>query len=284
MIKVHKPSIVRKIWGGKKLESWKHLETSGSSVPVGETLEIFEESLPYLAKFIDTSDVLSIQVHPGDDYARLHENSSGKTECWIILEAGPGAGIFLGLKEGVTKSLLLQHLSEKKPVNELLNFYEVEPGDFYFVPSGSIHAIGKDITLAEVQQNSGITYRVWDWNRTDENGQPRELHVDKSLDVINFEPEKNKAAYFQPKKNLFLKKGKAEICSHPDFELSLLNQNSNENYFTSLSLKRPCSILNLKGRISVNGIPLASYEAVTLEGETSLSVEAFEEGSCLLIF
>lgn len=284
MIKVHKPSIVRKIWGGKKLESWKQLETSGSPVPVGETLEIFEEHLPYLAKFIDTSDVLSIQVHPGDEYARLHENSSGKTECWVILESEPGAGIYLGLKEGVTKTLLEKTLAEKKPVNELLNFYEVQPGDFYFVPSGSIHAIGKHITLAEVQQNSGITYRVWDWDRTDENGQPRELHVEKSLDVINFDPEKNKTDYFQPRKNLFQKKGKTEICTHRDFKLSLLNQSSNEKFFAPLSLERPCSVLNLKGRISVNGIPLSSYEAVTLDAESSLSVEAFEEGSCLLIF
>lgn len=284
MLKVHKPSIVRKIWGGKKLETWKQLNASGSAVPVGETLEIFDEHLPYLAKFIDTSDVLSIQVHPGDEYARVHENSSGKTECWIILEAKPGAGIYLGLKEGVTKNHLQAALKEKRPVNELLNFYEVHPGDFYYVPSGSIHAIGKDITLAEVQQNSGITYRVWDWDRTDENGHPRELHVEKSLDVINFEPEKNKLDFFQPKKNLFQKKGKTEICSHRDFELMLLNQNSNENYFAPLSLKRPCSVLNLKGRIAVNGVPLASYEALSLDAESSLSVESYEEGSCLLIF
>lgn len=287
MIKVHKPSIVRKIWGGRKLESWKQLDTSGSTslrVPVGETLEIFDESLPYLAKLIDTSDDLSIQVHPGDEYARLHENSSGKTECWIILEADPGAGIYLGLKKDVSKNDLERTLSEKKAVNELLNFYEVEQGDFFFVPSGSIHAIGKNITLAEVQQNSGITYRLWDWNRVDENGQPRQLHIKKSLDVINFEVDKNRLDFFQHKKNLFHKRGKSEICTHPDFDLCLLNQNSDEKYFSSVDLKRPCSVLNLKGRISVNGVPLDSYEAVTVENESSLAIESFEEGSCLLIF
>jgi len=284
MIKVHKPSIVRKIWGGKKLQSWKQLSLEHSNVPVGETLEIFEESLPYLAKFIDTSDELSIQVHPDDEYARLNENSSGKTECWIILESEPGAGIYLGLKEGVERKTLEQALEEKKPVNELLNFYEVKPGDFFYVPAGSIHAIGKNITLAEVQQNSGITYRVWDWNRVDEKGQPRDLHVEKSLDVINFAAPKNKLDFFQHKKNLFQKHGRADICTHRDFSLSLLNQNNNEKYFTAVSLKRPCSILNLKGKIAVNGVPLEAYQAMTLDNETSLSIEAFEEGNCLLIF
>lgn len=289
MIKVHKPSIVRKIWGGKKLEKWKKLSGESSllntSVPIGETLEIYDESLPYLAKFIDTSDELSIQVHPGDEYARLHENSSGKTECWIILEADPGAGIFLGLKKGMTRAELTKAVEDKKPVNEYLNFYEVKAGDFFLVPAGSIHAIGRNITLAEVQQNSGITYRVWDWNRTDEKGQPRDLHVQKSLDVINFEPEKNAPEFFQHKKNLFQRHGCAQICTHSDFDLSLLNQNSNEKFFTGIKLKRPCSILNLNGRISVNGINLESYEAVTINSdETSLSIEALEEGSCLIIF
>lgn len=284
MIKVHKPSVVRKIWGGQKLEKWKTLEGPTSSLPVGETLEIFEESLPYLAKFIDTSDELSIQVHPGDEYARLHENSSGKTECWIILEAEAGAGIYLGLKPGVNRSGLEKALAEKRAINELLNFYPVAPGDFYFVPAGSIHAIGRNITLAEIQQNSGITYRVWDWNRVDEKGNPRELHVEKSLDVINFEVEKNSLQFFDHKKNLFAKKGKTDVCSHRDFDLSLLNQFSNEKYFAAIQLKRPCSVLNLNGKIAVNGIPLNSYEALTLEGETSLTIESFEEGSCLMIF
>ena len=105
MIKELSPIVVRKIWGGKKLEAMKGLVSSEKAEPIGETWEIFEEHLPYLAKFIDTSDELSIQVHPGDEYARIHENSSGKTECWIILEANPGEGIYLGLKPNVTKEL-----------------------------------------------------------------------------------------------------------------------------------------------------------------------------------
>lgn len=188
------------------------------------------------------------------------------------------------IKNGIERSEFEKAIQDKKSIDQYLNFYEVYPGDFFYVPAGSIHAIGKNITLAEVQQNSGITYRVWDWDRVDERGQPRDLHVSKSLDVINFEPAKNELNFFQHKKNLFGKHGRVDVCSHRDFEMSLLNQNSNEKYFTTITLKRPCSILNLHGKIAVNGIPLKSYEAVTIENETSLSVESFEDGSCLLIF
>ena len=121
------------------------------------------------------------------------------------------------------KNFLKNALTEKKAINELLNFYPVKTGDFFFVPAGSIHAIGKDITLAEVQQNSGITYRVWDWDRLDEKGISRELHVEKSLDVINFDQAFNSLNFFGYKKNLFDQQGLSEVCSHPDFHLFLLN-------------------------------------------------------------
>ncbi len=280
-----RPSIVRKIWGGTQLESMKGIPHQEGLEPIGETLEIYNEKLPYLAKFIDTSDELSIQVHPGDEYARLHENSSGKTECWIILAAKPGAGIYLGLKSNVTKDILKKALAEKKPINELLNFYQVKSGDFFFVPAGSIHAIGRDITLAEVQQNSGITYRVWDWNRVDSKGNPRELHVEKSLDVINFSPAVNTLDYFQHKTNLFAGNGLTEVCSHPDFHLYLLNQKQGDVFKQDLKLTRPCSILNLSGKISLDGKNVNHYEAVTLdEKETQLNIAAIDDGSLLLIF
>ncbi len=285
MIKKLSPSVVRKIWGGKKLEEMKGLSFEKGSEPIGETMEIHEAHLPYLAKFIDTSDELSIQVHPPDEYARLHENSLGKTECWIILDAKPDAGIYLGLKPSVTKETLKNALLEKRPINELLNFYSVKAGDFFFVPAGTIHAIGRDITLAEVQQNSGITYRVWDWDRLDEKGVSRELHVEKSLDVINFDPSANTLESFQYKNNLFSMKGLNDICTHPDFHLFFLNQNPNENYSRELeSLDRPCSILNLNGKIRINHQDINSYEAVTVSDEKNLKIEALEEGSLLIIF
>lgn len=287
MIKELSPVIVRKIWGGSKLEAMKGPFPIGTSPmePIGETLEIYETHLSYLAKFIDTSDELSIQVHPGDEYARLHENSSGKTECWIILEASPGAGVYLGLKPHVTKDTLTKALVEKKAINELLNFYPVKPGDFFYVSAGTIHAIGKNITLAEVQQNSGITYRVWDWNRLDHQGLERELHVSKSLDVINFDPAFNTAEFFRIKKNLFQLDGFSELCSHPDFNLSILNLKRGENVQKHLPvLKRPCALLNLEGKICINQQELKAYGAVSITDEAQLTISALEDGPLLLIF
>jgi mannose-6-phosphate isomerase len=283
VIKELTPAIVRKIWGGTKLEKMKGLQGSSEAVePIGETLEISDIDLTYLAKFIDTSEELSIQVHPGDEYARLHENSKGKTECWIILEALPGAGIYLGLKPHVTKEILKLALKEKKAINELLNFYPVKKGDFFFVPAGSIHAIGKDITLAEVQQNSGITYRVWDWNRLDANGVSRDLHIEKSLDVINFDPAYNSAEYFRFRENTFQNLGAVELCQHPDFHLYLINLESGESYQKNLS--NTCSILNLNGKITINQKGLNSFGAVTITDELQLTVTALDRGSFLLIF
>lgn len=285
MIRKLNPTIVRKIWGGKKLEVMKGIASFFEIEPIGETWEIYEDHLPYLAKFIDTSEELSIQVHPSDDYARIHENSSGKTECWIILEAAPEAGIYLGLKSNVTKDILKKALLEKKPIDELLNFYSVKAGDFFYVPAGSIHAIGKNVTLAEVQQNSGITYRVWDWNRVDSKGVGRELHIDKSLDVINFESIANTLSHFQFKNNLFKKMGLSEVCLHPNFHLFILNLSKGEKHLQELkNLTRPCSLLNLAGKIKINNIEIASYDAIMFEDENQLKIEAIEDGPLLLIF
>jgi mannose-6-phosphate isomerase len=279
------PTIVRKIWGGKNLEQLKSIPKSAEvSEPVGETWEVYLEHLPYLAKFIDTDQELSIQVHPGDVYAKLHENSLGKTECWIILDARPGEGIFLGLKPGVSKSDLLKALADQKSINELLVFYPVKAGDFFFVPAGSIHAIGKGILLAEVQQNSGITYRVWDWNRLDDAGKPRELHVDKSLDVINFDQAANNEEFIKKMSNLFSKKGFNEICKHSHFHLFLLNQKANEIHKQVVKLTRPCSLLNLSGKKKVNGEILEAYSAMLIDNEVNLQIESLEAGSALVIF
>ena len=285
MIQKLSPTIVRKIWGGKNLEQLKRLPKSSQALePIGETWEIFLEHLPYLAKFIDTDQELSIQVHPGDEYASLHENSLGKTECWIILDAAPGEGIFLGLKPGVAKEDLLKALANQSAINELLVFYPVKAGDFFYVPAGSIHAIGKGILLAEVQQNSGITYRVWDWNRLDDAGKPRELHVNKSLDVINFDPAANSEVHFKKMSNLFSKIGFHEICKHSHFHLYLLNQALREMHQQDIKLNRPCSLLNLGGKKKVNGEILEAYSAMLIDSEVKLQIEAIEAGSTLIIF
>jgi mannose-6-phosphate isomerase len=138
------------------------------------------KNFPVLIKFIDAKDNLSVQVHPSDEYALKHENSYGKTEMWYIVEAEEGAGIYLGFKNDISE-LEFKAAIEEKRLTEMLNFFEVKAGDCYFIPSGTIHAIGKGCVICEIQQNSNITYRVYDYGRKDKFGNERELHVDKAL-------------------------------------------------------------------------------------------------------
>lgn len=142
---------------------------------------------PLLIKLLDANKPLSVQVHPNDDYANRHENGElGKTEMWYILHAAPDAHLIYGLKPGVTPELFRQKLEEGR-LETCLHRLPVKAGDAIFIPAGSIHAIMDGIVLAEIQQNSDTTYRVYDWNRVGADGKPRPLHVDKAIDVINFE-------------------------------------------------------------------------------------------------
>lgn len=140
---------------------------------------------PLLIKLLDAHDKLSLQVHPDDDYAIRHEgNELGKTEMWVILHTEPDAAIILGLRRGATAETFRAAI-EAGAVEEELHHVPVSPGDFVCVPSGTIHAILGGIVIAEIQQNSNTTYRVFDWNRT-ENGRARPLHIDKAMDVTDF--------------------------------------------------------------------------------------------------
>ncbi|MGN1418782.1 MAG: class I mannose-6-phosphate isomerase, partial [Acutalibacteraceae bacterium] len=138
---------------------------------------------PILIKLIDAKDDLSIQVHPSDEYALEHENQYGKTEAWYIIDCDEGAHILYGLNHDMTKEQLKESI-ENSTLLENVNRINVKKGDIYFIPSGTIHAICKGVLLAEIQQNSNVTYRVYDYNRL-QNGKPRQLHIDKAVDVIN---------------------------------------------------------------------------------------------------
>lgn len=138
-----------------------------------------------LVKLIDSSQSLSIQVHPSDEYALKYENSLGKTEMWIILEAEENSYINLGFNKGVSKSNFPELIKDDS-ILKCLNKIYVKPGDVYLIKPGTIHAIGKGITLLEIQESSKLTYRVYDFNRVDNSGNKRELHVDKAMDVLNF--------------------------------------------------------------------------------------------------
>lgn len=147
--------------------------------------EKFGVEFPLLIKLIEARDDLSIQVHPGNEMARERHNAYGKTEMWYVLEAEKGARIFTGFREPVVKEAYLDELNSGN-LAELLNIENPEPGDMFFTPAGRIHAIGAGILLAEIQQTSDITYRIFDWNRKDANGKGRDLHIDLALDSIDF--------------------------------------------------------------------------------------------------
>lgn len=139
---------------------------------------------PLLLKLLDAKQALSVQVHPDDAYAQAHENKLGKTEAWIILAAEPGAQLVYGLRPGVTRDMLRQAFETEAPLEPLLRFVPVQAGDVFYIPAGMVHAIGGGILLYEIQQSSDVTYRFYDWNRADAQGNKRPLHIRQALDVV----------------------------------------------------------------------------------------------------
>ncbi|MDR2868115.1 MAG: class I mannose-6-phosphate isomerase [Bacteroidales bacterium] len=228
------PHYLDKIWGGSKMttflnkeitplskcgESW---EVSGivdevsivkngflAENDLNELIEIYMGDLvgdkvyeecglgfPLLIKFIDAAEDLSVQVHPTDELAQKLYKENGKNELWYVLQADAGAGLYVGFKKGVTKPQYEQAVREGT-VDKLLNFYEVKAGDVFFIPAGTIHAIGKGVLLTEIQQASDITYRIFDWNRIDEQGNSRTLHTREALRALDFSAKQNYAIPYQ---------------------------------------------------------------------------------------
>ncbi|MBY0503087.1 MAG: class I mannose-6-phosphate isomerase [Bryobacteraceae bacterium] len=171
-------SFHNKVWGSPALSPWFPAHDGGT---VGEVWLTHQPPLPLLFKFLFTTERLSIQVHPGDDYADQHESSRGKTEMWHILRAAPGAEIALGFRHAVTREQAVQ-AAQDGSILELLNWVPVQAGENYFVPAGTVHAIGAGIALCEIQQQSDVTYRLYDY------GRPRELHLEKGFAVSDFGP------------------------------------------------------------------------------------------------
>ena len=206
------------LWGGKRLskefnknregivaETWElsvhpdgvstiiHSGSPYNNRPLTEYLAEHPEAigngkeLPILIKFIDAEKDLSIQVHPDNEYGLKHEGQFGKTECWYILDAEPDAFLYYGVNRELTKKEFRKAI-EDNTLLDVLNKVPVKKGDFFFIPAGTIHAIGAGIMIAEIQQNSNVTYRVYDFNRRDANGNLRELHVDKAIEVSTLTP------------------------------------------------------------------------------------------------
>lgn len=146
-----------------------------------------QQGFPVLVKLIDAQKSLSIQVHPGDEYARRVEHDAGKTEMWIVLHSEPGAFLYVGFNKPTTKAEMEQRI-QNDTLTEILHKQPVKKGDVVYIPAGTIHAIGAGIVLAEVQQSSNATYRVYDFGRLGADGKPRPLHVQKALDVTDTNP------------------------------------------------------------------------------------------------
>lgn len=181
-----KPYFLKKVWGWEKWVLSCNNEGNSiveNGIEQGKKLSAIlgiGNDFPILTKIIKSVDVLSVQVHPDDSYANVHENSRGKTECWYILEAEEEATLIVGIKNGLNKEKLKRYILADK-LEDCLERIPVKAEDFIYIPAGTVHAIEGGIKLIEVQQNSNITYRLYDW------GRGREIHIEKSLDVIDYD-------------------------------------------------------------------------------------------------
>lgn len=240
------PILKERIWGGEKLktqfnkpiiskttgESWELSAVKGDISVVSngtfkgklitDLIEMFPNEIlgtsvynrfgkqfPLLFKFLDAKEDLSIQVHPNDELARKRHSSFGKTEMWYVMQADEGAEIIVGFKENSTPEEYLKSLDSKKLLS-ILNKIEVHEGEVFFLETGTVHAIGAGLVIAEIQQTSDITYRLYDFDRKDANGNKRELHIDLALDAITFHKTETQRIYFKEenKSNLMVD------CSH----------------------------------------------------------------------
>ena len=233
-----KPILKDKIWGGTKLA--EQFNKSSNSNQLGESWEIstvpddvsevvngklksqnlqdllelykgdligdknykrFGNNFPLLIKFIDAKQDLSIQLHPDDDLAKERHNSFGKTEMWYVMQADKGANLIVGFNQKMDDKTYLKHL-EEKTLTKILNFDNVKAGDTYFIEAGRVHAIGAGVLLAEIQQTSDVTYRVYDWDRVDDEGNERELHNDIAIDAFKFDLKDDFRVDYKKEKNL----------------------------------------------------------------------------------
>ena len=215
------PAFQDYLWGGTRLrdvygkncgfdkvaESWElSTHPAGESciaggeldgLPLAQYFERFPQALgenaarfdrfPLLIKLIDAKEPLSIQVHPSDEYALKAEGEYGKTEMWVVVDSDPGAFLYFGVNRPVSREELRQRIQDNTLL-EVLRRVEVHPGDVFFIPAGTLHAIGAGLLICEIQQNSNCTYRVYDYGRVGADGKPRPLHVEKALDVCRLEP------------------------------------------------------------------------------------------------
>jgi len=284
------PAFKNYIWGGSKLKTIFHKTTDlpsvaeswelaahkdGTSGFEGETYDLaylFEhdraligtdaavfERFPMIIKLIDARDNLSVQVHPSDAYALANENSYGKTEMWYVAEAEEGAGLYVGFNRDLTEEEFRRLIAENR-LQDALNFIPVKPGEWYFIEAGTVHAIGKGVVIAEVQQNSNLTYRLYDYGRVGADGKPRELHVEKGVKVSKlskYVPDKRTSCEYFACESGAIKGDKTLVADEKSFVAVILLDGT----------------LEVEGKTYLKGDTIfvpAGYGAFTLTGEAKV--------------
>ncbi|MGZ3757312.1 MAG: type I phosphomannose isomerase catalytic subunit [Mucilaginibacter sp.] len=244
-----------KIWGGQKIKTFLHKdfgalpncgetwEISGvksdvsvvdggalEGQPLDELLATYKDELvgkkvfdhfgnifPLLVKFIDANEDLSIQVHPDDELGKKRHNSFGKTEMWYVIEADPGSTLIAGFNRELNEQVYLEKFNSGH-LTDILNKEDVQAGDVFFLPAGRVHTIGKDLLIAEIQQTSDITYRIYDFDRVDDKGNKRDLHTEEALAAIDYKHYPEYKTSYQPEKDKTVK-----LVSCPYFTTNLLD-------------------------------------------------------------
>lgn len=225
-----------------------------------------DSTFPLLVKIIDAKQNLSVQVHPDDDYAAKRHNSLGKTEMWYIIEAEPGAKIYAGLSQSISPDDYTRLVDEKK-IMEVVAEHDSSPGDVFFLPAGRLHAIGAGNLLAEIQETSDITYRVYDYDRRDTDGNPRELHTDLAKDAIDY-------TVYPDYKTAYDKTSGGEIdlvkCSHFDVRRLIVD---GVRLPVAVESDSFVIVMNLEGSVTVHAgvtsTPLDRGETILIAAETA---------------
>lgn len=219
---------------------------------------------PILIKYIDAHDVLSVQVHPDDELAERRHGTRGKTEMWYVIDCEPGAYLYVGFNRPVTREQYLAAVADGT-LTDLLMRYEVRKGDAYYIPAGTVHAIGPGLLIAEIQETSDITYRISDWGRVGKDGKPRQLHTAEATDAIDFEYGKEYFRSVRPSVN-----SAGEIVSTPYFTTNILNIDGElRRDYSELDSFVAC--LCTEGRVTIEteggSEPLSGLESLLIPAE-----------------
>lgn len=316
------PNLHSVVWGGNQLRPYKGLEPSNE--PIGESWEVsavptstsiiangefkgkdlitvineqpeavlgkavnekYHGKLPLLVKFIDAKRDLSIQVHPNDEMAMREHGKMGKTEMWYVIKAEEGAHLYAGFKQEITPEEYQQRIAEGT-ITEVLANHQVKPGDVFYLPAGRIHAICGGILLAEVQQSSDVTYRIFDYNRPGMDGKPRELHTELAAQALDYHVEKN----YRTEYSEILDKA-VQIIDSPYFDVRVMNINQPmhrnlvkyDSFVITMCIEGNCSIrvrsteeeyLLKEGNSMLIPAAIADYDVTPLNGSSKL-LDAF---------